>query len=170
MKKVPQHFNSIVGYTPGIIGRITKLHADFYSAHWSFGSFFEAKVATELSEFITNYNHKKDRIWSLYTHDTIEGSIAIQSQSEHTAHLRWFIVSEKIKGKGAGNYLMKQAVSFTEEAGYTNVSLWTFDGLHSARHLYEKFGFRLVEEHQGKQWGNVVTEQRFELNISHKNM
>jgi len=46
---------------------------------------------------------------------------------------------------------------------YDRVYLDTFEGLVAARHLYEKFGFRLVHERSGTQWGAEVVEQRFEL-------
>ena len=45
------------------------------------------------------------------------------------------------------------------------VYLWTFEGLDTARHLYEKVGFKLVEEHKGTQWGTEVNEQRFECSL-----
>jgi GNAT superfamily N-acetyltransferase len=97
----------------------------------------------------------------------IEGAIIIDGTSENMniAHLRWFITSDKLRGKGAGNYLMEKAVTFCKDAGYEKVYLWTFYGLLPARHLYEKFGFKLVEEHSGEQWGSTVTEQRFESEI-----
>ncbi len=160
-------FESSIGYRPGIIGKISELHAKYYSVHWNFGHFFEAKVATELSNFINKYNKIKDRIWSLSIDDNIEGAITIDGTSENKniAHLRWFIISDKLKGKGAGNYLMVQAISFCKEVGFEKVYLWTFHGLGPARHLYEKFGFKLVEERSGEQWGATVTEQRFELKL-----
>jgi hypothetical protein len=37
--------------------------------------------------------------------------------------------------------------------------------LWAARHLYEKTGFRLVEQRRGSQWGVEVNEQRFELSF-----
>ena len=166
-------FESIIGYIPGIIGKITELHAKYYAYHCSFGYFFEVKVATELSDFINNYNKLKDRIWSLSTDGNIGGAIAIDGTSENKniAHLRWFIISDKLRGKGVGNYLMEQAVSFCKEVGFEKVYLWTFQGLAPARHLYEKFGFKLVEERPGEQWGATVTEQRFEVEfgLSSKN-
>jgi hypothetical protein len=42
------------------------------------------------------------------------------------------------------------------------VSLSTFAGLDSARHLYEKCGFRLVKEHESETWGVRVKEQTWE--------
>ena len=162
------NFETVIGYTPGIIGRVSELHAKYYSIHWSFGHFFEAKVASELSDFITNYDSSKDRIWSLLADENIEGSISINgaisgsAENNKIAHLRWFIISDSLRGKGAGDYLMKQALGFCEDCGFDKIYLWTFQGLSCARHLYEKFGFRMLEEHQGKQWGTVVTEQKFE--------
>jgi hypothetical protein len=41
----------------------------------------------------------------------------------------------------------------------------SFEGLGAARHLYEKRGFRLVEQRRGKQWGTEVNEQRFLLQL-----
>jgi GNAT superfamily N-acetyltransferase len=161
------NFETVIGYTPGVIGRVSDLHAKYYSAHWNFGHFFEVKVASELSSFIANYDASKDRIWSLSADDSIEGSITIDgsSEKENIAHLRWFIISDRLRGKGAGNYLVEQAVSFCREARFKKAYLWTFEGLAPARHLYEKFGFKLVEEHAGRQWGATVNEQRFELEI-----
>jgi len=54
---------------------------------------------------------------------------------------------------------------FFETNGYDSVYLWTFQGLDSARHLYEKYGFSLSEERTGEQWGSIVTEQRFNMTI-----
>lgn len=158
------NFETIIGYTPGIVGRITELHAKYYAAHWGFGPFFEAKVATELSAFVGSYDSAGDRIWSLAMDGGIEGGITIDGTSEkaNIAHLRWFILSDKLRGKGAGNHLMRQAVAFCDNVGFDKVYLWTFEGLEPARHLYEKYGFRLVEERCGEQWGTTVNEQRFE--------
>ena len=161
------NFELIIGYTPGVIGRVSELHARYYATHWNFGHFFEAKVATELSSFMTNYDELKDRIWSLSVDGIIEGSITIDgsSENENVAHLRWFIISDKLRGTGAGNYLMERAISFCKEVGFEKAYLWTFQGLAPARHLYEKFGFKLVEERSGEQWGRTVNEQRFESEL-----
>ena len=60
---------------------------------------------------------------------------------------------------------MRQAMMFCEQNGYDSVYLWTFQGLGSAKHLYEKYGFSLTEEKTGEQWGSIVTEQRFDAEI-----
>jgi GNAT superfamily N-acetyltransferase len=160
-------FDSKTGYIAGVIGRTAELHALYYSRDWDFGPFFEIKVASEMSAFIDHYDPKKDCVWSLLVDGRIEGSLTIDgtSEEENTAHLRWFVMSDKLRGQGAGNFLMEQAVSFCKETGYDKVYLWTFQGLDSARHLYEKFGFELKKELKEKQWGTEVTEQYFELQL-----
>jgi RimJ/RimL family protein N-acetyltransferase len=155
------------GYLPGAIGRITELHATYYHEHWGFGRYFESKVATELSEFLSRYDKNQDGFWTICLNGRIEGSIAIDGIKAESqgAHLRWFILSSKLRGRGFGNTLMKKAVGFCKERAYHRVYLWTFEGLDAARHLYEKFGFRLAEEYQGAQWGTTVVEQKFLLEL-----
>jgi GNAT superfamily N-acetyltransferase len=70
-----------------------------------------------------------------------------------------------LRGRGIGNQLIKEALDFCRSKEYKRVYLWTFEGLKAARHLYEKSGFELVEQHKGIQWGTEVNEQRFEMSF-----
>ena len=97
--------------------------------------------------------------------DKIIGSIAIDGLKDKTEgnHLRWFIVEPKYQGKGIGAQLIESAINFCKKKRSNKIYLWTFEGLDTARHLYEKYGFHLVNEKQGETWGVIVKEQRFEL-------
>ncbi len=153
------------GYVPGAIGRIAELHGIYYYKHWGFPLFFESKVAIELSEFLRRFNEARDGFWVARTGEKVVGSIAIDGVDHDSlgAHLRWFILAPEIQGQGIGNTLLSEAIEFCQKKKYSRIYLWTFAGLDPARHLYEKFGFKLCEEHQGEQWGKAVTEQKFEL-------
>jgi GNAT superfamily N-acetyltransferase len=153
------------GYLPGAMERIVELHADYYHHDWGFGLFFETKVAKEMSEFLTRFDEARDGFWTVCPNQRVEGGLAIDGIKAMTdgAHLRWFILSPDVRGRGIGNRLMEEAISFCKMKDYRKVYLWTFEGLHVARHLYEKFGFRLVEQAEGAQWGKKVTEQKFQL-------
>ena len=155
------------GYIPGSIGRVAELHSTYYNKHWEFGLFFEAKVATELSEFFGRYDEQRDGFWSASAHGRIEGSIAIDGihAQDEGAHLRWFIMSDALRGRGVGYRLISTAIAFCIDKGYNPIYLWSFEGLHAARHLYEKIGFNLTEQHRGTRWGSEVNEQRFELRL-----
>ncbi len=153
------------GYIPGAIGRIAELHGIYYHEHWGFDLFFESKVAMELSEFLRRFNEAHDGFWVASVEEKLVGSIAIDGfhRNSKGGHLRWFIVAPENQWQGIGKMLLEKAVEFCRKMKFNKVYLWTFSGLDPARHLYEKFGFRLCEEHEGKQWGRTVTEQKFEL-------
>ncbi|HTR05900.1 MAG TPA: bifunctional helix-turn-helix transcriptional regulator/GNAT family N-acetyltransferase [Paraburkholderia sp.] len=153
----------VEGYRPGCIGDIAALHARFYAANWGFGAYFEKKVATELAEFASTLPAEGKALWLAVERERILASLAIDghgSGASGTAHLRWFIVDDSLRGTGIGRQLMAHAMQFVD-AHYAETYLWTFKGLDAARHLYESFGFRLAEESEGNQWGTKVTEQRF---------
>lgn len=157
----------ITKYKPGAIGRITELHAEFYNKQSGFGLFFEAKVATELSEFLSRFDESHDGMWLANLNSQIVGSIFIDGKNADTegAHLRWFIVSPAYQGQGIGNLLINNTIEFCKSNNYYKIFLWTFSGLNAARYLYEKNQFKLKKEEEGKQWGVVVKEQLFELNL-----
>ena len=159
---------AIAGYVPGAIGRVAELHASYYSKSWDFGLYFEAKVAAELSEFLRRFDAARDGFWTANQAGRVEGSITIDAARAGTegAHLRWFILSDALRGRGVGNRLMREAVGLCRQRGYPRVYLWTFEGLEPARHLYEKFGFRLAEQIEGEQWGKRVLEQRYVLALA----
>jgi GNAT superfamily N-acetyltransferase len=155
------------GYISGSIGRVAELHGTYYHDHWGFGPFFEAKVAVELSEFIGRYDDERDGFWIATLNGRVEGSITIDGihVEDEGAHLRWFIMSDALRGRGVGRRLIDAAIDFCRNKRYKQVYLWTFEGLNAARHLYEKVGFELVEQHKGRQWGKKVSEQRFDLRL-----
>jgi hypothetical protein len=57
-------------------------------------------------------------------------------------------------------------MEFCQSKKYNGVYLWTCEGLGAAKHLYEKFGFRLALQQCGTRWGAEVDEQRFERRAS----
>ena len=150
------------GYAPGCIGRIAQLHAEYYAAHHGFGVRFEAKVASDLAHFCMSYKPGRDALW-LARDRAVQGSIAVDGSNANQsgAHLRWFIASDALRGKGVGRLLLGRALEFADARRYQTVHLSTFAGLDAARHLYEAYGFRLVHQSRGSTWGAVVEEQRF---------
>ncbi|MEW6533264.1 MAG: GNAT family N-acetyltransferase [Thermodesulfobacteriota bacterium] len=153
------------GYYPGVIGKVVELHAVYYHQHWDFDVSFETQVGRELSDFMADFRQDRDFFSAALADETFAGAIAIDGKSAQTegARLRWFIVNPEFQGLGIGKALISQAVDFCRGAGFSRVFLWTFRGLDTARHLYEREGFVLTEEHEVSQWGNIIKEQRFDL-------
>ena len=157
----------LTGYYPGAVGQITESHATYYYEHWGFDVSFETQVGRELSEFIRDFDQKRDGFWVARINGEFAGAIAIDGSEadEKGARLRWFIVPQNFQGLGIGGKLMKCAIDFCKETGFRKVYLWTFEGLDEARFLYEREGFQLSEEHSVYQWGQNIREQKFELDL-----
>ncbi|MGW0943660.1 GNAT family N-acetyltransferase [Streptomyces sp. NPDC002623] len=147
---------------PGDVGQIAVLHAREYAEIAGFGVAFEAVVAGDLAEFVRR-DDPADRIWIARDEDgTVVGSIAVElSHGPREAHLRWFLVGRAARGTGLGRRLLNDAVAYCDAGGAEATALWTFQGLDTARAMYEKHGFALVSEQSGDRWGNTVVEQLF---------
>lgn len=151
------------GYLPAILGRVTTMHAEFYSANYDFGIEFETKVASEMAEFLPRTAGSANEIWTAVCDCEIVGSISIDGEDigNGIAHLRWFVMDDKARGSGTGKMLLNKAIEFVDSFGFAETHLWTFKSLDAARRLYEGAGFVLVNEQAGTQWGTKVLEQKF---------
>lgn len=151
------------GYTAGLIGQVAIMHASYYSKHSGFGAAFEALVAGGMAEFIPRLESPKNATWYATKRGAIVGSVTIDGEDlgNNIAHLRWFIVDDGLRGAGLGRRFMQEAVDFCDGQNFDEIHLWTFQGLDAARKLYEAFGFVLVDEQSGSQWGKEVIEQKF---------
>ncbi len=151
------------GYAPGLIGEIAGLHGAYYARETGFDVAFEAKVAEGLAEFAPRLGATVNQVWHARRGGAFVGSIAIDGEDlgGSIGHLRWFIVSDAVRGTGTGRAMLAEALAFCDRQAFTETHLWTFKGLDAARHLYEANGFLLAEEYWGDQWGKKVREQRF---------
>lgn len=152
------------GYRPGSLAGVVGLHMDYYGDAWGFGVEFETKVALEMAEFLRRMEPGRDLFLTAWdAAGRLAGSVTIDVSGggPQGAHLRWFIVSSAMRGKGLGKDLMDRAVRFCDNRMVPQVWLTTFAGLDAARGLYERHGFRLASENAEDQWRGGVREQLF---------
>ncbi len=160
------HKNEIeikTGYRDELIGSVATLHSRVYSDLVGFGAYFEAMVATNYANFINRLDYGPNQTWYAENDGRIIGSITIdgQTKGDNIGYLRWFIVDPEHQSAGLGGKLMQAAMDFCDEQGFEEVHLDTFAGLDAARKLYERFGFKLIEEELGRNYGEEVLEQKF---------
>ncbi len=153
----------VEGYRPGLIGRVTELHAMYYRDSAGFGVQFEAAVAAGLADFMKRLDRPVNRIWSIDHAGRISGSIAVDGEDlgDGIAHLRWFIIDGNLRGRGLGRQLIESAVRHCKEQGFASIALWTLPGLEAARQLYLSYGFEQVGAEDGSQWGERTQELKF---------
>jgi GNAT superfamily N-acetyltransferase len=153
------------GWRPGALGTIVALLATYHCPRYGFGPAFETKVAREFAEFLDRYDADHDRLFLALRDERVVGGMAIDGGDENAAtqgaRVRWFILADECQGRGVGSRMMDEAMRFLDQR-FARCYLTTIAGLDAARTLYERRGFRLVEESEATNWGAAVTEQRFE--------
>lgn len=167
MRALSNHTTSISlrhDLRPGDVGYITYLHGTLYAQDQGWDYTFDAYVANPLAEFAKSQSYR-ERIWILEKDGRIVGSVAIVMFSDRVAQLRWLLLDTSMRGQGIGRWLVEDALEFCRTAGYSSVFLWTVKTLSIATKLYKSLGFMETEEQTHVQWGSIVTEVRYDLEL-----
>ncbi|HVG03894.1 MAG TPA: GNAT family N-acetyltransferase [Burkholderiaceae bacterium] len=152
----------VPAYIPGGLAASCALQTHYYSLHHGFGAIFEAGRLADVGAFLDRYDSSRDGVWLLVDGGRVHGSIVIDAgDRQDAAQLRWFIVSDELRGHQLGQRLMQSAMDFCRTR-FATVYLHTFAGLNAARRLYERHGFRLINEHASTEWGPPMLDQHFE--------
>lgn len=149
---------------PGDVGYITYLHATLYTPDQGWDHTFDSYVAIPLAEFALRKS-PQERIWIVENEGRIAGSVAVVRFSKEEAQLRWLLLCPELRGRGLGRRLVKEALAFCRDAGYSKAFLWTVDTLQAAAKRYRSVGFRETEKLTHELWGCVVTEVKYELDL-----
>jgi DNA-binding MarR family transcriptional regulator/GNAT superfamily N-acetyltransferase len=152
-------------HQPGDMGWVVQLHGVLYAQEYSWDEQFEALVAEIVSKFIRNYDPKRERCWMAEKDGDNVGSIFLVRKTDQVAQLRLLLVDPKARGLGIGTRLVHECIRFARQAGYSKITLWTNSILLAARHIYEKAGFRLLEQEPHHSFGHDLIAETWELKL-----
>ena len=152
-------------YQIGDIGWIIYRHAKLYEEEYGWNEQFEALVADVAAKFLKEHDESRERCWIAEIGGEFAGCIFVVDAGDNIAKLRLLLVEPSARGKGVGRKLIAECLDVALKAGYQRITLWTNDVLLAARHLYETFGFRLVEEEPNELFGPKTVAQTWEKEL-----
>jgi DNA-binding MarR family transcriptional regulator/GNAT superfamily N-acetyltransferase len=152
-------------HQPGDIGWVTHRQGVLYNEEYGWDETCEAFLAGILSQFILRFNPKRERSWIAERDGEIVGSVFCAEKTKSVAVLRLLYVEPSVRGLGIGTRLVGECARFAKRAGYKKLTLWTNSVLHSARRIYERASFRLVESKAHHSFGHDLVGQTWELSL-----
>jgi|SRR6185437_7783215 DNA-binding MarR family transcriptional regulator/GNAT superfamily N-acetyltransferase len=150
---------------PGDLGWMVKAHGEFYAHEYGWDPSFEALVARIVADYAGNHDPRRESAWIAEVDGEPMGCILCVRQDDDTAKLRILLVDPAARGLGIGARLVTECVAFARRAGYRRMVLWTNDVLAAARHIYERAGFRLIEEEPQRIFGHDLVSQTWQLDL-----
>lgn len=152
-------------HRPGDMGWIVQRHAELYSQEYGWDETFEGLVAEIASKFLRDFDPDKERCWIAEREGENVGSAMLVKDDDATARIRLVLVDPGARGLGIGHRLVDECLAFARTHGYRKVTLWTNDVLHAARRIYQRAGFRLIEENRHHSFGQDLVGQTWDLDL-----
>jgi DNA-binding MarR family transcriptional regulator/N-acetylglutamate synthase-like GNAT family acetyltransferase len=147
----------------GDMGWVIQRHGEIYFEEYNWNEEFEALVAEIVAKFMHDFDAARERCWIAEKDGENIGCIFLVKKDEETAKLRLLLVDPKVRGMGLGAKLIEECIRFARRCGYKKMVLWTNSVLLEARHLYQKFGFTLVEQEEHHSFGQDLVGENWEL-------
>lgn len=153
-------------HEPGDMGMIVHKHGKFYAEEYNWNESFEALVSKIVSDFINQFNPKRERCWIAEMNGEVVGSVFLVEENKEISKLRLLLVDPKARDLGLGTKLVEECIRFAKRVGYKKITLWTNSILKEARHIYQKTGFELVLEEKHHSFGHDLVGETWEKTLS----
>ena len=135
-------------HEPGDVGWIISMHGKIYAEEFQFDSSFEVHIASKIVEFFRQ-SEPFNSVWISEVNGERAGSIAVSRLSDRKAFINFLLVMDQFRGHGIAQSLMDVVVDHAKTRGVSVLRLETYSILESARNLYRRMGFNIVEAKAG---------------------
>ena len=150
-------------FAAGDYGWVIQRHGALYADEYGWDETFEALVARIVADYVDHRDPRRENAWIAEVDSEPVGCVFCVKKTEKVAQLRLLLVEPRARGAGIGGRLVDECTRFARRAGYAEMMLWTNDVLTSARRIYERAGFRLVEEERHHSFGHDLVGQNWSV-------
>jgi GNAT superfamily N-acetyltransferase len=147
------------------MGWVIHRHGALYAQEYEWDESFEALVAQIVADYMKSHDPARERCWIAEMDGKIVGSVFAVRHDETTAKLRLLLVEPEARGLGLGTCLVEECIRFCQACGYRKLTLWTNSVLTGARRIYQKTGFKLVEQAEYHSFGHDLVSETWELDL-----
>ena len=150
-------------FGPGDMGLIVSRQSVLYRDVFGWGYGIEVNESEVVAGFLKNFKPGREQCWVAEVDGQMAGAIFLTDEGDGHSRLRLLYVEPVFQGKGIGDALVGTCLSFARAVGYARMTLWTHTILESARRIYARYGFRLVDQHEHDTFGPMLMGETWEL-------
>ena len=151
---------------PGDLGWVVQRNAALYAAEYGWDESYEALVARIVAVYAARADRGHEAAWIAELDGQPAGCLFCMRKSDDVAQLRLLLVEPHARGRGIGERLVAECVSFARRTGYREIVLWTNDVLHAARRIYQRAGFELIGSEEHHSFGHDLVAQDWRLPLT----
>ena len=156
---------TIRAFRPGDMGLVVSRQAVLYHETYGWNAGIEANEAEVVAAFLRNFKPDREQCWIAETDGEMAGSIFLTDEGGGLCRLRLLYVEPWAQGRGVGASLVETCLEHARRVGYARMTLWTHSILESARRIYAREGFRIIETQDHDTFGPMLTGETWELDL-----
>lgn len=110
----------------------------------------------EISHLESKYGMPNARLYLIYCEEELAGCIGLRRMDEQFCEMKRLYIRPQFRGKKLGYILVEKIITEAKKIGYSHMLLDTLPFLHSAIHMYKKFGFYEIESYNDSPMNNSI--------------
>lgn len=141
------------------------MHGKLYAEQFKFDSNFEIDIAKKVISFLEKQN-SFDMLWVAAINNEAVGSIAVSLKPDQTAFINFLLVKPECRGYGISKILLDKVISRCKDHNLKILRLETYSCLKTAREVYKKYGFTLLDKNVDvEKYGQLFDQEFWEKSL-----
>ena len=149
----------------GDMGLIASRQSILYQERYGWNRAIEVHEGDVTTNFLRNFKPDREQCWVAEVDGQMAGSIFLTDEGDSVSRLRLLYVEPVFQGRGIGDALVSSCIAFARSVGYERITLWTHTILESARRIYARHGFRIVDTSEHRLFGIPLNGETWVLEL-----